>query len=137
MNTQTTPTDLTEYLETHFEIVAYLTRREDEARTLSKFTHEVKGVGGMYELAKELTDEFIEKTAGTDWDGDVFGWHDAVWKFMNEKEREHRANILHESGDFRIMLTGTTYAVQYIQDGYMAGYFTTLAEAKKYIGATQ
>lgn len=135
MNIPTNPAELSEYLETHHEIVAHLTRTEDEAGTLAEFTRATEGIGGLYILSQNLADQFIEQTAGTDWDGDVFGWHDAIWKFLDDKEREHRASILHENKNFRILLTGTTYAVQYKEDGYIAQHFTTLAEAKKYIGA--
>ena len=31
-------------------------------------------------------------------------------------------------------MRGTTYAVQYKADGYIAAYFLTLADAKKYAG---
>lgn len=133
MNTTTTPAHLTEYLETHHEIVAHLTRTEDEAGTLAEFTRATQGIGGLYILSQNLADEFMEQTAGTDWD--LYDWHNQIWKFLDEKEREHRESIMHENKNFRIMLTGTTYAVQYKEDGYIAQYFTTLADAKKYIGA--
>jgi len=127
-----TPKDLSTYLETHYEIVSYLTLSENKAGTLAQYTRENEGIGGLYSLAQKLADEFEEIHTGTDWDGDFF---DTLADFLTEKEYQHRANIQHENETFRIISTGTTYAVQYVEDGYIAQYFTTLAEAKKYIGA--
>ena len=136
MNTRTTPTDLTEYLETHYEISSYLALTEESPDTLAQFTRQNEGIGGLYELAKKLTDQFTEETAGTQWvTSDEADYFETLGEFMYQREQEHRRNIQHENDRFRILTRGTTYAVQYVADGYIAQYFPTLAEAKKYIGA--
>lgn len=80
-----TPTDLTDYLETHYEISTYLALTEDSPGTLAQVTRENRGIGGLYELAKALTDEFTERHAGKLWgcDDDYF---DTLAEFMREKE---------------------------------------------------
>lgn len=130
--------DLTEYLETHFEIVTHINLTEESPHTLAHFTRQNEGIGGLYELAKKLTDQFTEETAGTQWGtSDETDYFETLGEFMYQREQEHRRNIQHENDRFRILTRGTTYAVQYVEDGYIGQYFPTLAEAKKYIGATQ
>jgi hypothetical protein len=46
--------------------------------------------------------------------------------------KPHKMTI-YKNKNFRIILSGTYYAVKYA-DGYTAAYFLTLAAAKKYIG---
>lgn len=76
--------DLDSYLETHFEIVSYILR-ELEKDDSTNFVHTVfskRGTGGMYELAKYLTDQFEEKHKDTNWDGDYF---DELELFLQEQ----------------------------------------------------
>lgn len=128
--------DLTEYLETYFEIVTHINLTEESPDTLAHFTRQNEGIGGLYELAKKLTDQFTEETAGTHWGtSEEADYFETLAEFIRQREEEHRRSILHENDRFRILTRGTTYAVQYVEDGYIAQYFTTLAEAKKYIGA--
>jgi hypothetical protein len=131
-----TPDDFTEYLETHFELSGYLWATIDQPGKISHDTHEEKGRGGLYELAQQLADRFTKKTAGTNWEGDVFDYFDTLEKFIQRIESEHREPVIYQNENFRIVQAGTIYAVQY-PDGYKAAYFPTLAEAKKYIGVTQ
>jgi hypothetical protein len=131
-----TPDDFTEYLETHFELSGYLWATIDQPKKISHDTHEEKGRGGLYELAQQLADRFTKETAGTNWDGDVFDYFDTLEKFIQRIEKQHREPAIYKNENFSIVQAGTIYAVQYA-DGYKAGYFPTLAEAKKYIGATQ
>jgi len=108
----------------------------DEPGKIAHDTQEEKGRGGLYELAQKLTDQFTKENAGTLWEGDVFDYFDTLEKFIQRIESEHREPVIYQNENFRIVQAGTIYAVQYA-DGYKAGYFPTLAEAKKYIGATQ
>jgi hypothetical protein len=132
-----TPDDLTAYLETHFEISAYLMETIERPGNISHDTHKEKGRGGLYELAQQLADRFTKETAGTNWNGDFF---DEMDKFIIQAEAEHRKKqnetkpILYENAHLRIRLTGTLYAIQYTADNYFAHYFQTLDEAKKYAG---
>lgn len=73
-----------DYLETHFEMVKAIIE-EDQLDNLCGLVYERRrdyGYGGLYELAKELTDEFQEKHKGRVWDGD---FADEIESFLNEK----------------------------------------------------
>lgn len=73
-----------DYLETYYEMVQAITieHMKDEPQGIVKDRHDAQGHGGLYELAKELTDEFQEKHNGRLWDGDFF---DEIQSFLNEK----------------------------------------------------
>jgi hypothetical protein len=73
-----------DYLETHFEVCARIGAEleYDLFDTVVAKTYAEKGRGGLYELAKELTDEFQEKHKGRVWDGDFF---DELEDFLEEK----------------------------------------------------
>lgn len=89
--------ELTEYLETHFEVVARISYIIDEdfkpskkvARIYAEFGH-----GGMYELAKDLTDKFHSKYKDTVW-GEELDWIDTMWDFLHrELEMKETENFL-------------------------------------------
>jgi hypothetical protein len=80
--------DLESYLETHYEIVQELTRildREEDEQPL-KFikTHQEYGHGGLYMLAKELTDKFEVLHSETVWGYDL-GWLETLEEFIEEE----------------------------------------------------
>lgn len=81
--------ELTEYLETYYEMVAgieYAMRAHDEAgtRTTVSDRYEQQGTGAKYELAKEWTDEFQQKYAGVKW-GEDLEWFETVEAFIAGK----------------------------------------------------
>jgi len=83
--------DLTAYLETHYEISTYLALTEDSPGTMAQVTRQNKGIGGLYELAKELTDQFTEQHAGKLWgSSDETDYFDVLAEFMREKENQQR-----------------------------------------------
>lgn len=70
-----------EYLETYYEIVAFITECEhfhfpsNTAKKLLELKHSVeitKGIGGLYELAEDLTDKFMKQYENYTFDGDYF-----------------------------------------------------------------
>ena len=74
----------TSWHQTHFEIsgwIALQLRKESPAPCVSK-RYDANGTGGMYELAKELTNEFEELHAYREWDGDYF---DELESFLDTK----------------------------------------------------
>jgi hypothetical protein len=73
-----------DYLETHFEVCARIGAEleHDLFNTVVANTYAERGRGGLYELAKELTDEFQEKFKDHQWDGDFF---DELEDFLDEK----------------------------------------------------
>lgn len=73
-----------DYLETHFEVVRRLTMEEHIVgkSNLVFNTLEEKGIGGLYELAEDLTNEFQLKNQDRVWDGEFF---EEIDKFLDEK----------------------------------------------------
>jgi len=43
---------------------------------------EAQGMGGMWQLAEQLTDEFEKKYEGREWDGE---WLETIDEFLKEK----------------------------------------------------
>jgi hypothetical protein len=79
-----------DYLETHYEIVKAIVLREkflddnnlmDEDPVIGKILNE-KGMGGLWELATELTDEFQSLNKDREWDGEFF---DELENFLENK----------------------------------------------------
>lgn len=65
--------DFTEYLEIHFEIVDYIMSNDLD-----------EGVTHKYELAKSLTDKFVEKYKDVVW-GEELEFFDELDKFLEEE----------------------------------------------------
>lgn len=81
---KTFPNGFTSWVETHHEVVLHIgdiTRGSmEEGVVLDRY--EAQGIGGMYELAEELTDEFEKAFEGHEWDVD---WRDTVEDFLRKK----------------------------------------------------
>ena len=84
------PNGATEWKETHFEIVAAITRYtespyfdEDEDNELCKRFRE-QGTGGLYELSDKWTTEFETKYKGTVW-GEDLEYMDTLEEFLTTK----------------------------------------------------
>lgn len=58
--------------ETHYEIVSMMTLGYERGDPVIDEYMSVKGIGGMYELAEELTTKFEMEHKGRVWDGDFF-----------------------------------------------------------------
>jgi hypothetical protein len=71
-----------DYLETHYEVVAYFYNNQENEFLLS--VENDKGRGGMWELAEELTNQFHSKYDGITW-GKTLDWHDTVNDFLTER----------------------------------------------------
>lgn len=84
--------DLVEYLEVHFEMVQHVLNTEDRDGTEAKYIQDTEGTGGKYELAKSLTDDFMELHGGKVWgiDADFF---DTLQEFLQNREKQFTANI--------------------------------------------
>jgi hypothetical protein len=72
------------YLETHYQVVAAIEREVDKDIENSVVWKrlETNGTGGLWMLAKELTDEFEQLHTGREWDGE---WLDTLEEFLNGK----------------------------------------------------
>ncbi len=78
------PNGFNSYIETHFEIAGAIAvdAEKDEPSKLVNLRHEAQGLGGLYELAEELTDEFETIHKGRNWDGEFF---DEIEAFIHHK----------------------------------------------------
>ena len=78
------PNGFTSWHETHFEVVQAITliAQQDEPYGIVAETQEQVGMGGLYELAQELTNEFEREFAGHEWDGEFY---DTIEEWLAEK----------------------------------------------------
>lgn len=76
--------DLTSYLETHFEIVSAITISEVLDQSKTKQIRDTEGQGGLYEFAKELTDEFENQYKDVVW-GEELDWSDTLEEFLKDR----------------------------------------------------
>ena len=80
------PNGFSSWQETHFEVVSYLTQTSETLGSRANLAREEGGIGRLYELAEDLTDEFEWEYEGIEWDGDYF---DKIEIFLNKKEHDH------------------------------------------------
>ncbi len=80
------PNGFTAWHETHFDVVSEISRINalDEPYGLVEERVSKQGLGGLYELAQELTDEFESKYKGVEW-GVEMEYFDTIEEFLNEK----------------------------------------------------
>lgn len=82
------PNTFEDWQESHFEIVQAITIEHIKKNPIGvvKERHESQGHGGLWELAKELTDEFELKYKDVQWgEGDEIEYFDIIKKFIKEK----------------------------------------------------
>ena len=78
------PNGFTSWYETFFEVVSDITIALTSSTPPYRIdcTQNKQGHGGLYELAKELTDKFETKNKGVMWDGEFF---DSIYKFLDKE----------------------------------------------------
>lgn len=80
------PNGFTSWNETHFEIVRFIIQNDGNGGII-EFTANMGGIGALYELAEEWTDEFEKNTMyRIDWDGEFF---DEVEAFCVNKNKNN------------------------------------------------
>jgi hypothetical protein len=73
------------WIETHHEIVsAIILSLHNDEETHFKQVNETQGTGGIWELAEDLTDEFLNLHKDREWDGEFF---DEIEQFINQKSK--------------------------------------------------
>jgi hypothetical protein len=77
------PNGFLSWQETYFEVVSYINQTVEILGSISNLAREEGGIGRLYELAENLTDEFEWQYEGIEWDGDYF---DKIEIFLNKKE---------------------------------------------------
>lgn len=81
----------TSWIETHHEVVSYITTALNimdttvVEPTVVKHTMEQQGTGGIYELAEKWTNEFELEHAGREWDGEFY---DEIEAWLEKKNNE-------------------------------------------------
>lgn len=74
------PNGFTSWTETHHEVVRAIALADNGCTSVVvSSVAGMKGTGGLYELAEELTDKFEELHKDTEWDGEFF---DVVEEFL-------------------------------------------------------
>ena len=86
MEQKSFPNGFTSWMETHYEVVAFIENHLNlpdsmQKGTLISIAQEQRGHGGLYELSEELTDIFESQNKDRDWDGDFF---DDINQFMSD-----------------------------------------------------
>jgi hypothetical protein len=76
------PNGFDSWQETHFEIVKAIANTPEDAGNKVTNTECMKGRGGLYELAEELTSKFEKLHKGKQWDGEFF---DAIEEFLEQE----------------------------------------------------
>lgn len=77
--------EFTNFLETHYEIVAEIERlRNSENSEIVNKICQKDGLGGCYELAMKLTIEFENTYKDTDW-GNVLEYFDTIEQFLKQE----------------------------------------------------
>jgi hypothetical protein len=84
------PNGFTSWIETHHEVVAYITRQLELNDYMTEGTkvrkaYESQGTGGLYELAEDWTSAFESENKDKDWDGDFF---DEIEVFLDQKNNQ-------------------------------------------------
>jgi len=79
------PNGFSSWQETHFEIVQAITLEyiQDKRTGLVAYRHEAQGIGGLYELAEEMTDLFEAIHEGEEWSD--MGYLETLENWLNEK----------------------------------------------------
>jgi hypothetical protein len=79
------PNGFSSWQETHFEIVQAITleHAQDKRTGLVAYRHEAQGIGGLYELAEEMTDLFEAIHEGEEWS--EAGYLETLEAFIDEK----------------------------------------------------
>lgn len=77
-----------DYLEAYFDVVEFITDKLNKYEdTIILRIHYEQGNGGMYELAKEWTDEFIEKYKDVAWGEGDLDYYDTIEEFLTNKNK--------------------------------------------------
>lgn len=87
MKQKTFPNGFTSWVETHHEVVSYITRQLNLGDYMTEGTkvrmaYDGKGVGGLYELAEYWTNEFEAENKDREWNGDFF---EEIEVFLDQK----------------------------------------------------
>lgn len=83
------PNGFTSWQETHFEIARFITSYDEDNGGTIGLVAIMQGIGGLYELAEDWTDEFEQLNKDRDWDGEFY---DVINEFCNLKNKPNESN---------------------------------------------
>lgn len=78
------PNGFDSWQETHFEVVKGIANSEDTPGSTAHQVIEFIGTGGLYDLAKELTNKFENTYVDIDWGVDLI-YQDVMEKFLDKE----------------------------------------------------
>lgn len=78
------PNGFTSWLETHHEVVAYITQTSHFSGSMANKAVTVDGTGALYELGEQLTNEFENLYKEYQWDGEFY---DTIDDFLKSREK--------------------------------------------------
>lgn len=81
------PNGFESWYETHYFVSVHLSETEDVETSLAYHRTSRQGMGGLWELSEELTDEFEKINKGRQWDGE---WMDELEAWLCEKDATAR-----------------------------------------------
>lgn len=76
------PNGFTNWIETYYLVVETITDSLHLSGNKAYVIQESNGLGGLWDLAKELTDKFELQYKGKEWDGDYF---DTIDEFLDKE----------------------------------------------------
>lgn len=86
MATLTFPNGFESWHESHFEFIEIILSSLDSEGSHPNEVNSKKGIGGLYLLARNMTDQFEQLHAGRIWDGEFF---DEVENFAKSYFQQH------------------------------------------------
>ena len=80
------PNGFTSWIETYYEIVSAIQSQLDNKDEVGRAweVENTEGLGGRYELAKELTDKFENQYKGIGWGFDL-EWFDVIYEWIDNE----------------------------------------------------
>lgn len=79
------PNGFVSWYETHYFVCLYIGEKADKKCTLANQRSLKQGVGGLWELSQELTDEFESLNQGREWDGE---WMEELEAWLEAKDKD-------------------------------------------------
>lgn len=82
------PNGFAAWHESHFEFVEIILKAIDTEGSYPHEVHQEHGIGGLYELAHDMTNQFEHLHTGREWNGEFF---DEVESFANSYFKQKRS----------------------------------------------
>lgn len=77
------PNGFVSWYESHYFVCLHIGETADKKSTLANHRSSTQGIGGLWELSQELTDEFEALNQGREWDGE---WMEELDAWLEGKD---------------------------------------------------